>query len=223
MKPCTKPRHPSVTEQRAWSHSRHSKDHIWTDSAGGDPSAEQDEAADDEAEKAGGDLRENEEEPIFEEDANQSDANDTQEDVWTMTRDCVIRHHRVPRTKLYTPDQNDDCPFPLAYIDVTRTTVTDCEHSDEGRIYDVWDGKVHDHRELSQEWTDMFDFLRPAPPLGHEWSMGDWQNLSPQHAQATSCQKFGVRFHANRKHTRSNNGPLNYSGGRPLASREGFP
>ena len=42
-----------------------------------------------------------------------------EQDYWTINRETVVRHHRVPRTKLYIPDEKT-FPIPVKYVDVTR-------------------------------------------------------------------------------------------------------
>ena len=79
----------------------------------------------------------------------------------------MIRHHRQPRINLYVPTAAE-CPVPLEFLDVMRTTHTDLEDRVEARIADIWtqDGE----RSLSAEWTGKtsFDILRPEPPTGYE-------------------------------------------------------
>jgi len=92
-------------------------------------------------------------------------------DFWTCNSDCIIRHHKVPRTQLFVPT-NDDLPLPLKYVDILRTTETDLEHLREHVVRDYWtrDGA----RELSAPWTGrtVFTLLKPQPPPGFTWVMG---------------------------------------------------
>ena len=44
-------------------------------------------------------------------------------DFWSISGDFIYRHHVEPRVKLYVP-REASFPFPLEYIDVTRTTDT---------------------------------------------------------------------------------------------------
>ena len=45
-------------------------------------------------------------------------------DTWTTNNDVLIRHHLTPRQKLFIPTV-EDCPIPLKFLDVMRTTETD--------------------------------------------------------------------------------------------------
>ena len=56
---------------------------------------------------------------------------------WTMTKECVIRHHHRPRMSMNIPP-SDSFPLPLKYIDVTRAAETDMEELALRRISDIW-------------------------------------------------------------------------------------
>ena len=51
------------------------------------------------------------------------DAGEAQDDFWSISGDCICRHHVEPKVKLYTP-REDSCSILLKYIDVTRATHT---------------------------------------------------------------------------------------------------
>ena len=96
-------------------------------------------------------------------------------DYWSMTSDRIVRHHRTPRTELFVPTQHD-CPIPLQYLDVMRTTETDLNNEKEAKIEDIWAGGNPQSTlvELSEEWTGktFFDLLRPKPRVGYKWVEG---------------------------------------------------
>lgn len=94
-----------------------------------------------------------------------TDMSTAQEDFWRVTRSMVIRHHMKPRTNLFVP--TDDCPIPLKYLDVMRTTYTDLEG--EAIIRDYWSDVGE--RPLSGQWTGqtMIWILNPDPPPGYHW------------------------------------------------------
>ena len=48
----------------------------------------------------------------------------SQQDTWRITRDLLIITHNKPRTKLFQPT-DANCPIPIKYIDIMRTTETD--------------------------------------------------------------------------------------------------
>ena len=101
-----------------------------------------------------------------------------QEDFWTITDDCLIRHHRHPRMSMYVPEQAT-CPIPLRYLGLERITFTDIPETKEANIQDFWRqipndlqeentklGILDPTRNLSALWTGRtsFDLLRPKPP-----------------------------------------------------------
>ena len=96
-------------------------------------------------------------------------------DTWFLNLNVLIRHHSVPRMRLYVPTEAD-CPVPLDYLDVVRETTTDLDRLDEVKIVDFWiaDDSEHD-RELSWWWTGSTTFYirRPEPPPGKVYSYGD--------------------------------------------------
>ena len=59
---------------------------------------------------------------LLEEDSTQDDE-EAKNDFWSITGDFIYRHHVEPRVKLYMA-REESFPFPLKYIDVTRTTCT---------------------------------------------------------------------------------------------------
>ena len=56
-------------------------------------------------------------------------------DFWTLNKTCLVRHHMVPRLKLYVPVETDT-PIPLEYLDVMRTTTTELE-ANEAMLEDL--------------------------------------------------------------------------------------
>ena len=87
---------------------------------------------------------------------------------WTITGDFIYRHHPELRVKLYMPKE-ESFPFPLKYVDVTRTTHTSLGILLEKHIDDCWN---FDEEELSDAWTGFTRFisLNERPPDGHTWS-----------------------------------------------------
>ena len=90
-------------------------------------------------------------------------------DVWSVTGDFIYRHHVQPRVKLYVP-REEAFPFPLKYIDVTRTTCTSLDVLLEKNTEDYWN--VDGERVLSDAWTGFTRFvpLQERPPEGYTWS-----------------------------------------------------
>ena len=65
------------------------------------------------------------------------DAGETINDFWSMSGNFKNRYHVEPRVKLYSP-REESFPIPLKYIDVSRTTHTNSDVTQEKRIDDYW-------------------------------------------------------------------------------------
>ena len=85
--------------------------------------------------------------------------------------------HNQPRTKLFQPTE-ENCPIPLKYIDVMRTTETDLEDKSLSKIEDFRGtadrGGKPFNAELPESWTGKttFELLRPLPPTGYSYIEG---------------------------------------------------
>ena len=90
-------------------------------------------------------------------------------DFWSMSGSFTKRHHVEPRVKLYSP-REESFPFPLKYIDVSRTTHTNLDVKQEKRIDDYWN--IDGCRDLSDPWTGFtqYTLLEEKPPEGYMWS-----------------------------------------------------
>ena len=99
------------------------------------------------------------------------DAGEAINDFWSMSGNFIYRHHVEPRVKLYSP-REESFPFPLKYIDVSRTTNTNLDVMQEKRIDDCWN--IDGSRDLSDSWTPFTQFilLEEKPPDGYMWSRG---------------------------------------------------
>ena len=51
-------------------------------------------------------------------------------DFWSISGDSIIRHIRVPRIKMFMPDEVEP-PIPIKYLDITRSTETDSDYHAE--------------------------------------------------------------------------------------------
>ena len=60
-----------------------------------------------------------------------------EKDFWSFNGDCLICHHRSPRNKTFVQTESN-CPLPLKYLDVTRSTHTDIEDDTEHQFDDIW-------------------------------------------------------------------------------------
>ena len=97
------------------------------------------------------------------------DAGEANNDFSSMSGNFLYRHHVEPRVKLYSL-KKELFPFPLKYIDVTRTTRTNLDVKQEKRIDDYWN--VDGSRDLSDPWTGFtqFTLLEEKPSDGYVWS-----------------------------------------------------
>ena len=96
------------------------------------------------------------------------------EDSWFINKQCLVRKNSVPRLKLFVPTQAE-CPIPLEYLDVMRTTTTSLDRQEETRVEDFWIGDdTEKDRELSW-WTGetLFEFRCPVPPPGKVYCQGE--------------------------------------------------
>ena len=84
------------------------------------------------------------------------DDEEVKNDFWAITGESICCHHVVPRVKMYVPKE-ESFPFPLKYIDVTRTTHTSQDVLLEKHIEDYWN--VDGEKELSDVWTGFTGFI----------------------------------------------------------------
>ena len=82
-------------------------------------------------------------------------AGEAMNDFWSMSGSFIYRHHVEPRVELYSP-REESFPFPLKYIDVTRTAHTNLDVKQEKRIDDYWN--IDGSRDLSDPWTGFTQF-----------------------------------------------------------------
>ena len=97
------------------------------------------------------------------------DAGEARNVFWSLSGNCIYRHHVEPRVKLYTP-REESFPVPLKYTDVSRNTQTNLDVMQESRIHDYWN--IDGSRDLSASWTGFtqFTLLSGKPPEGYTWS-----------------------------------------------------
>ena len=97
------------------------------------------------------------------------DAGEAINDFWSMSGSFIYRHHVEPRVKLYSP-REETFLNPLKYVDVSRTTHTNLDVTQESRIDDYWNSDGS--RDLSDPWTGFtqFTLLAEKPPNGCVWS-----------------------------------------------------
>ena len=94
------------------------------------------------------------------------DAGEAINDLWSMSKNFIYRHHVEPRVKLYSP-REESFLLPLKYIDVSRTTHTNLDVKQEKRIDDYWN--IDGSRDLTDYWTGFTQFivLEEKPPDGY--------------------------------------------------------
>ena len=104
------------------------------------------------------------------------DAGEAINDFWSMSGNFIYRHHVEPGVKLYSP-REESFPFPLKYIDVSRTTQTKLDVKQEKRIENYWN--IDGSRDLSDPWTG---FTLPNGFLWSGWRLARKQLTSrPDH------------------------------------------
>ena len=64
-----------------------------------------------------------------------TDDAEARRDFWSIQGDFIYRHHAEPRVELCVPKE-ETVPFPLKYIDVTRSTHTNLDVMREKRVDD---------------------------------------------------------------------------------------
>ena len=99
-------------------------------------------------------------------------------------------------------------PFPLKYIDVSRTTHTNLDVKQEKRMDDYWN--IDGSRDLSDPWTGFTQFalLKEKPPDGYMWS-GErltWKQLTsrPDHLWPETWKTMGKHAKLKEKQKWSN-------------------
>ena len=97
------------------------------------------------------------------------DAGEAINDFCSMSGNFIFRHHVEPRVALYSP-REESFPFPLKYIDVSRTTHTNLGVKQEKRIDGDWN--INGSRDLSDPWTGFtqLTLLDEKAPDGYMWS-----------------------------------------------------
>ena len=78
-------------------------------------------------------------------------------DFWSMSGNFIFRHHVESRVKLHS-SREESFPFPLKYIDASRTTETNLDVKQEKRIDDHWN--IDGSRDVSDSWTGLHYGLR---------------------------------------------------------------
>ena len=99
------------------------------------------------------------------------DAGEAIHDFWSMLGSFIYRHHVKPSVKHYSP-REESFPFPLKYIEVSRTTHANLDVMQESLIDDYWN--IDGSRDLSASWTGFtqFTLLDAEPPEGYMWYGG---------------------------------------------------
>ncbi len=97
-------------------------------------------------------------------------------DYWEQRGCYLVRVHRIPRRTKFSPAHcEEECPFDLESLDLTRLTCTNGQENLEGKQReerDCWCGsKVYDEKPSMHERVGetRFDFLHGEPPKGWYW------------------------------------------------------
>ena len=126
------------------------------------------------------------------------DAGEAMNDFWSMSGSFIYRHDVEPRDKHYPP-REESFPFPLKYIDVSRTTHTNLDVKQEKRIDDYWN--IDGSRDLSDPWTGFthFTLLDEKAPDGYTWSGGE-TNEETAYIQARSFMARTLEINGKARH-----------------------
>ena len=91
-------------------------------------------------------------------------------DSWTGFTLCTLLEEKPPDGYMWSGVRLTRKPFPLKYIDVSRTAHTNLDVKQEKRIDDNWN--IDGSRDLSDPWTGytQFTLLEEKPPDGYMWS-----------------------------------------------------
>ena len=98
------------------------------------------------------------------------DASEAINDFWSVSGNFIHRHHVEPRVKLYSP-REESFPFPLKYIDVSRTTPTNLDVMLERRIDDYCN--IDGSRDVSVSWPELWRGMARNAQLRekHKWAI----------------------------------------------------
>ena len=113
------------------------------------------------------------------------------QDSWCIEGDYLVRRHLVPRTTLFSPLDLPDDPPPIdaANIEVLRVTTplfAGDQWPEMAILEDAWSGNISDAKTLRHPvdgstltWTGetLFERVRPPPPQGKAWCMGELVNI----------------------------------------------
>ena len=108
------------------------------------------------------------------------------DDFWSFNGVLLSRHHIKPRLKLFQPSDVTDCPIPLKWLDVHRSTRTSVGHIKEHAIEDWWDGTSDASRSLSEQWTGTTSFQLVQPECKQKGYMHLSGRDAPVRIQETS-------------------------------------
>ena len=91
---------------------------------------------------------------------------DTQ-DFWEQKEDCLIRHHVIPRLRLFMPSDSVTCPWPLEDLGI-RITKGVFRDKNVFQDQEPWWDHVHAHRYLTDIWTGTTTFMKNKQPRSIE-------------------------------------------------------
>jgi len=84
------------------------------------------------------------------------------QDHWEIQPGKLVRHHVVPRTKMFNPVCIEDNPVPLEWLESQRTTHVTPRNGPDWTHQDMWRGNIQGHQSLPLVWTGRTEFdIRP--------------------------------------------------------------
>ena len=107
---------------------------------------------------------------------------DESDDYWILHDHMLVRYHKSNRLTMFVPTA-ENCPVPLRYLDVKRSTWTTIDSQSEKWILDYWNvpySAEQDQpprppdRPLTEPWTGrtIFELLRRPCAPGFQWVHG---------------------------------------------------
>lgn len=85
-------------------------------------------------------------------------AREMTQDHWEIKKGKVIRHHVLPRSRMFNPVSLDDIPVPLELLEPQRTTHVTPRNGPSWKHQDLWRGDIQGHQSLPVIWTGHTDF-----------------------------------------------------------------
>jgi hypothetical protein len=81
-----------------------------------------------------------------------SDAYVVHEDTWLIHKDQLIRVHRRPRLKLFSPSDMEQCPISCEWLLPERQNIIETLQGNSWKFNDIWRGNIEAHQQMPVRW-----------------------------------------------------------------------